>query len=61
MDTWNRLTDLRGQVGGGGDWKRLAKEHICVYARPMDTDNKVVKAVGAWVEEGKGEENGGHL
>ena len=55
-----KLTDLRGE-GSEGDWKRLAKEHICVYARPMDTDNKVVKAVGAWVEEGKGEENGGYL
>ena len=26
--------------------KRVAKEHICTYAQPMDTDNNVVKARG---------------
>ena len=38
-----KLTDLRGE-GSEGDWKRLAKEHICIYAKPMDTDNDAVKA-----------------
>ena len=40
MGTWNRLIDLRAEVGRG-DWKRLAKKHICIYAKPMNTDNKV--------------------
>ena len=44
MDTWNRLIDIRGTGGGGGNWKRLAKEHTCIYAQPMDTDKNVVKA-----------------
>ena len=30
-ETWlNRLTDLREEGVGGEDWKRFAKEHICV-------------------------------
>ena len=40
-----KLTDLRGE-GSEGDWKRLAKEHICIYAKPMDTDNNVAKTRG---------------
>ena len=40
-----KLTDLRGE-GSEGDWKRLAKEHICIYAKPMDTDNNILKAGG---------------
>lgn len=40
------MTDLR-RNGGWGDWKRLAKEHIYIYAEPMDTDNDVVEA-GVW-------------
>ena len=43
MDTWNRLTNLRV---GGGDQKGLAKNHICIYVKPMDTDSNVVKARG---------------
>ena len=42
MGTWNRMTDLRGEEGEG-NWKKLAKEHICIYAWPMDTDNNVMK------------------
>ena len=44
MDTWNRLIDQRGE-GVRGNWKRRAKEHICIY-KPMDTDNDVVKGGG---------------
>lgn len=58
--------------GGGGDWKKVAKEHACICAWPLDADNNVVKAgvgewggmveVGAgWVEGCKPGENGGHL
>lgn len=35
-----------------------------MYAQPMDTNNRVVKAKGgvaSWVELGKGGEKGGHL
>ena len=46
--------------GVAGNWKRLAKEHTCIYAQPMDTDKNVVKAgdggqVGGrgWVEKAK--------
>ena len=58
--------DRSGGGGGrGGDWKRLAKEHICTYAKPMDTDSNVVKAgdrgrgMGAWA--GERSRNGGYL
>ena len=37
--------------------KRLAKEHICIYAKPMDTDNSAVKTgvrVGAGWRGAKG-------
>ena len=64
MGTWNRMTDLRGEEGEG-NWKKLAKEHICIYAWPMDTDNHVVKArvgVGAgWRRDKVEGVNGGHL
>ena len=30
MGTRHRLTDLREEGVGGEDWKRFAKEHICV-------------------------------
>ena len=29
IDTWKRLTDLKGDKGWR-DWKRLAEEHICI-------------------------------
>ena len=35
-------TDRSQRGGVEGDWKRLAKEHICIYAEPTDTDNNVV-------------------
>ena len=36
----------RGRVWGY--WKRLAKEHICIYVWLMNTDNNVMKSrVGA--------------
>ena len=46
-EAWIHGTDwhLRGEVGGG-DWKRLAKEHRCMYAELMDTDNNVVEGQG---------------
>ena len=34
MDTWNRLTAVRGEQGWGTGWKDvkgLAKEHIYIY------------------------------
>lgn len=34
--SWNRLRNLRG--------KRLTKKLTCIYAKPMDTENAVVKA-----------------
>lgn len=37
------MTDLR-RKRGWGYWKRLAKEHIYIYAEPMNTDNNVVEA-----------------
>lgn len=30
VDTWNRLTDVRGEVGGQ-EWIRLDEEHICIH------------------------------
>ena len=51
-EAWIHETD--GQISEGrvwGDWKRLAKQHICMYAKPMDTDDKVVKAQG-WAGSG---------
>ena len=39
---------------GAGDWKRLAKEHICIYAKPMDIDNTVVKLGGGGAGQGLG-------
>ena len=50
MDTWDRLIDLRGEKGEG-DWKRLAKEHICIYAKAMNTDNNVVDVRGLGGEQ----------
>ena len=44
MDTRNRLTAVREE--GVGDWKRLSKEYIWVYAQPRDPDNNAVKASG---------------
>ena len=53
-----QLIDLRGDGRGGGDWKRLAKEHICTYANPMGTDHSVVKVGGGGTgsegEQGRG-------
>lgn len=50
MDKWNRLTDIRGEKGRGrGVWKRLAKEHIHMYA-----DNTVAKARGGERLGGRG-------
>ena len=47
----NRLTAVGRR--GWGDWKNLAKEHMCVYAKPMDTDSSVVQAgVGGMGENG---------
>ena len=39
-------TDRSQRVAWWGSWKRLAEEHICIYARPINTDNNVVKACG---------------
>ena len=36
----------RSRGWGWGNWNRLAKEHIWIYAYSMDTDNNVVKVVG---------------
>ena len=57
METRNRLTDLRVEEVEGC-WKKLANEHIHIYAKSMDTDNHV-KASGecrGWVEGEKGGE-----
>ena len=63
IDTWKRLTDLKGDKGWR-DWKRLAEEHICICAWPVDTDDTVVKAkwegVG-WKRVSRGGRDGGHL
>ena len=54
MDTWNRLIDLRVE-GVERDWKKLAKECICIYSKPTDTDNNAVYARGGcWSREEKG-------
>ena len=37
-------SDISQRGGWWKDWKKLVKEHICIYAKPMDTDNNVVKA-----------------
>ena len=52
MDTWNRLIHFRGGGDHREDWKRLAKEDICIYAKPMDTNNDVVKG-GGWGLDGE--------
>lgn len=60
------MEDLRGEVdrvGSWGDWKRLTKQHTCIYIQPMETDNNVVKARGG-TGLGEGEQrrgNAGHL
>ena len=48
-------TDRSQRVGVGGDGKRFAREHICIYAMCMDTANNLVKARGevGWLERGK--------
>lgn len=57
MDTKNRLTDFKGEEGQG-DWKRLAKDHVCIYAQSMtQATNNVVKAEEEGLGRG-GEENG---
>ena len=50
MDTWNRLTAVRGRR----DWKGLAREHICIYVKPIDRDNVVKAGRG----EGQGQDRG---
>ena len=48
----------------GEDWKRFAKDRMCMYRCSLWTDDNVVKAagVGGLVEGGKeGWGNGGHL
>lgn len=37
-----------GSQSGRGvmDWKRLTNIHICIYAKPMNTDKNVGKARG---------------
>lgn len=42
METWNRLTSLRGKGGG----KRLIKDLSCICALPIDRDSRVMKAWG---------------
>ena len=49
----NRLIDHREE-----DWTKLAEEHTCIYAQPMDTDNSGEGWGGGSVEEGKGGEMG---
>ena len=39
-------TDRSQRGGVDGGWKKLAKERTCMYAKPLDTDNNVVKAGG---------------
>lgn len=43
MDGYTEQTDKvsEGLAGGGG--LRLAREHTCVYVKPMDSDNDVTK------------------
>ena len=63
MDTWERLADFSGEAGGG-DWKRLAREHIWVYAQALGTDNSVLNSQGegrAWGVRGQIRRNEGHL
>lgn len=39
-------TDRSQRGEGWGDWTSLAKEHTFIYAKPMDTDNNIMKAGG---------------
>ena len=61
MDTWNRLTAVRGEGEGGTGWKKVKGSPEDINACSMDTDTSVGEGRGArgWVEVGKGEENGG--
>lgn len=59
MDAWNRWTDLRRR--GCGDWKRVAEDHECRYAQPMDRDNDVVKAGGTGSGAGQSRAKGGEI
>ena len=57
--TWNRLPALRGKTSRG-----TAREHLCVYTKPINTDHVVKTRVGGGLGgEGKvgGWGNGGHL
>ena len=47
MHTWNRRTDL--ERGGGGVWKKLAKEHICTAHGHRQ---QCGEGGGGWVEGG---------
>ena len=60
MDTWNRLTAIRGE-GVEEDWIKEGEginEKTYMYVFHTDTDNSVVMARGrgggGWVEMGKG-------
>ena len=44
MNTWNRLTDLRGE--GWEGLEEISQTHVCVSAQPTDSDSDVVKAGG---------------
>lgn len=45
MDAWSRQTDFQGEEGcWWGEGKRLTKDHVCIYAQFMDTENNVEKA-----------------
>ena len=64
-EAWTHGTDRQLSEGRWqGDWKRLAEEHICICAWPVDTDDTVVKAkwegVG-WKRVSRGGRDGGHL
>ena len=56
MDTWNRLTDLRGECGGSRDGIEICQRtHIHTYIAYGHRQQVVKARVGgrSWVEEGK--------
>ena len=49
----------RSQRGGSSwAWKTLGREHTCIHALPMDTENNVKARGGGWMEGAKGREVG---
>ena len=66
IETWNRLTAVRGEWGGGTGWKKpkeLDKEQICMTHRHKQQcgDGQRGRGAGAGWRQGKQEKMGTSL